>query len=99
MTRTDTAPRRGGVMRVARTRGMLSGLLLMVLGLWGALVPFIGPYFPYVLAGVSAVLVVWLVYKVVTTPSRMPVAAVPAPWGPMVSPGPLGPRATANGPR
>src|SRR3954464_11014442 len=31
--------------RVARSRGALSGTLLMVLGLWAALVPFIGPYF------------------------------------------------------
>jgi hypothetical protein len=31
--------------RVARSRGALSGLLLMILGLWAALVPFIGPYF------------------------------------------------------
>jgi hypothetical protein len=31
--------------RVARTRGALSGLLLVVLGAWAALVPFIGPYF------------------------------------------------------
>jgi len=47
MTRTDTVPRRGNAMRVARSRGMLSGLLLMVLGVWGALIPFIGPYFHY----------------------------------------------------
>jgi len=47
MTRTDTGARRGGVMRVHRSRGALSGLLLMVLGLWGALIPFIGPYFSY----------------------------------------------------
>jgi NADH-quinone oxidoreductase subunit H len=78
----------------------ISCALLLGVSLWEVLVrPFIGPYFPYVLAGVSAVLVAWLVYRVVTTPSRMPVAAVPAPWGPMVTPGPLGPRATANGPR
>jgi len=31
--------------RVARTRGALSGVLLMILGLWAALVPFIGPSF------------------------------------------------------
>src|SRR3954454_2084509 len=31
--------------RVARSRGALSGILLMVLGLWAAFVPFIGPYF------------------------------------------------------
>ncbi len=34
-------------MRVARSRGALSGLLLVLLGLWGGLVPFIGPYFGY----------------------------------------------------
>jgi hypothetical protein len=45
MVRTDTAPRRGGMMRVHRSRGALSGLLVMILGLWGALIPFIGPYF------------------------------------------------------
>src|SRR4051794_17648414 len=47
MTRTETVPQRGGLMRVARSRGMLSGLLLMLLGIWGALIPFIGPYFHY----------------------------------------------------
>ena len=30
-----------------RTRGGLSGLLLVLLGAWGALVPFVGPYFHY----------------------------------------------------
>jgi hypothetical protein len=48
MTRDDTvARRRGGMMRVNRSRGLLSGLLLMLLGAWGALIPFIGPYFHY----------------------------------------------------
>ena len=36
---------RAGRRRVARTRGALSGVLLMILGLWAALVPFIGPSF------------------------------------------------------
>lgn len=36
-----------GVMRVPRSRGAVSGLLLMVLGAWGALIPFIGPYWHY----------------------------------------------------
>jgi hypothetical protein len=36
-----------GILRVPRTRGVLSGLLLVLLGAWGALVPFIGPYFHY----------------------------------------------------
>lgn len=30
--------------RIPRTRGLLSGLLLMALGAWGGLIPFIGPY-------------------------------------------------------
>ena len=47
MSRSDTVPRRGGVMRVHRSRGALSGLLVMILGAWGALIPFIGPYFSY----------------------------------------------------
>jgi hypothetical protein len=36
-----------GRMRVPRTRGVLSGLLLVLLGAWGALIPFVGPYFHY----------------------------------------------------
>jgi len=36
-----------GMLRVPRTRGVLSGLLLVLLGAWGALVPFVGPYFHY----------------------------------------------------
>jgi MFS family permease len=32
---------------VTRSRGALSGLLLVLLGAWGALVPFIGPYVDY----------------------------------------------------
>jgi hypothetical protein len=34
-------------MRMARSTGMASGLLLTVLGIWGGLVPFVGPYFDY----------------------------------------------------
>jgi hypothetical protein len=33
--------------RIARRRGALSGLSLIVLGAWGALIPFIGPYFNF----------------------------------------------------
>jgi len=35
------------MLRVPRSRGALSGLLLVLLGAWGALIPFIGPYFHY----------------------------------------------------
>jgi hypothetical protein len=36
-----------GMLRVRRSRGVLSGLLLVLLGIWGGLVPFIGPYFHF----------------------------------------------------
>jgi hypothetical protein len=35
------------IMRVPRTRGVGSGLLLILLGLWGALIPFAGPLFHF----------------------------------------------------
>ena len=34
----------GGRMRVPRSRGALSGGLLLILGIWGLLVPLVGPY-------------------------------------------------------
>ena len=34
-------------MRIARSTGAASGLLVALLGLWGALIPFVGPYFDY----------------------------------------------------
>ncbi|WP_198679163.1 hypothetical protein [Thermomonospora amylolytica] len=33
-----------GTMRVPRSRGAFSGLMLVLLGLWGGLIPFVGPY-------------------------------------------------------
>jgi hypothetical protein len=36
-----------GMLRVPRTRGAFSGVLLVLLGLWGALIPLIGPYFHF----------------------------------------------------
>ena len=36
-----------GMLQMRRSRGALSGLLLVLLGLWGALIPFVGPYFHY----------------------------------------------------
>ncbi|MDI9918487.1 hypothetical protein [Rhodococcus sp. IEGM 1379] len=34
-------------MWVPRSRGAVSGILLILLGLWGALIPFVGPYFSF----------------------------------------------------
>ncbi len=36
-----------GSLHMPRSRGAVSGLLLIILGVWGALVPFIGPYFHF----------------------------------------------------
>ena len=36
-----------GTLRVRRSQGALSGALLVLLGIWGALIPFVGPYFHY----------------------------------------------------
>lgn len=36
-----------GIWRVKRSRGMLGGTLVALLGIWGGLIPFIGPYFHY----------------------------------------------------
>ncbi|EIV90653.1 hypothetical protein [Frankia sp. QA3] len=36
-----------GTWHIPRSRGAVSGLLLMLLGVWGALIPFVGPYFDF----------------------------------------------------
>ncbi|MEZ0357226.1 hypothetical protein [Mycobacterium sp. SA01] len=41
---------RAGRMEIARSRGAASGFLLVLLGLWGALIPFVGPYFDFAYA-------------------------------------------------
>ena len=38
---------RGGRLQMPRSRGAASGFLLILLGAWGALVPFVGPYFDF----------------------------------------------------
>lgn len=34
-------------MRVPRTRGAVGGVLITLLGIWGLVIPFVGPYFHY----------------------------------------------------
>jgi hypothetical protein len=36
-----------GSLHMPRSRGAVSGLLLIILGVWGALIPFAGPYFHF----------------------------------------------------
>lgn len=36
-----------GIMRIRRTHGITGGVLIALLGIWGGLIPFVGPYFHY----------------------------------------------------
>jgi hypothetical protein len=36
-----------GILRIRRTHGILGGVLVALLGIWGGLIPFVGPYFHY----------------------------------------------------
>jgi hypothetical protein len=48
MNTMDTGvPARGGRLHMRRSIGAASGFLLILLGVWGGLVPFIGPYFDW----------------------------------------------------
>jgi hypothetical protein len=40
-------PLHGGTVHVPRSRGAVSGILLVGLGAWGALIPFVGPLFKF----------------------------------------------------
>ncbi|WP_245694628.1 PRC-barrel domain-containing protein [Actinopolyspora mzabensis] len=42
---------RGSVLSVRRSRGVLSGVVLVLLGVWTGLIPFVGPYFGYGFGG------------------------------------------------
>lgn len=41
------SPRTRSTLAVPRRRGLILGVLLMLLGVWGAIIPFVGPYFHY----------------------------------------------------
>lgn len=38
-------------LRLPRTTGAVSGLLILLLGVWGGPIPFVGPYFHYAFGG------------------------------------------------
>lgn len=42
-----TTPSRPATLLIPRSRGAASGLVLFILGIWGGIVPFVGPYFHY----------------------------------------------------
>jgi hypothetical protein len=41
-------------LRLPRTTGALSGVLIVALGVWGGLIPFVGPYFHYAFGNYDA---------------------------------------------
>jgi len=43
----ESDPLHGGTFQVPRSRGALSGVVLLALGIWGALICFVGPYFSF----------------------------------------------------
>src|SRR6185312_15577389 len=56
----------------------ISCALLLGVSVWQLMIwPYVGSWFSYVLAILAAVSVVWLGYKLVTTPSQLPFPGVP----------------------
>lgn len=47
MTTSKQPHHRGSAVTMPRSRGAASGLVLVLLGIWGGLIPFVGPYFNY----------------------------------------------------
>ncbi len=46
-TTSGAYARDGSALAMQRSRGATIGFLLVLLGIWGAIIPFIGPYFGY----------------------------------------------------
>jgi NADH-quinone oxidoreductase subunit H len=74
----------------------ISCVLLVGVSVWQvAINPLVGPYFSYVLCAVCLGLLGWMIFKVVTTPSRLPVSVKGAPnlWNRGPIPPELAPKA------
>jgi hypothetical protein len=54
-----TRPPRAARRRVPRSRGAVSGFLLVLLGIWAGLIPFVGPYFNYEFGSDSTWVITW----------------------------------------
>lgn len=59
---------RGSALAMRRSRGAVTGFLLVLLGAWGAVIPFIGPYYGYAFGVADP----WVV-----TPSRLGLNVLP----------------------
>jgi NADH-quinone oxidoreductase subunit H len=58
--------------------------------------PMVAPYFSWLLAGLCFLAMAWMVFKVLTTPNRLPTPSVATPWAPVV---PSGVRSQGSGVR
>jgi NADH-quinone oxidoreductase subunit H len=66
----------------------ISCALLLGVSVWEAFVQqWVGLYFSYALAAVCVVGTAWMAFKIVTTPSRLPIPSVATPWAPSVPSG------------
>ena len=54
VTATPRPTRRRDALQMPRSRGLMSGLLIALLGAWAALVPLVGPYFDFTVRDVDA---------------------------------------------
>jgi hypothetical protein len=55
----DRALRGRAARWIPRSRGAISGALLALLGIWGGLIPFVGPYFDYEFGSDETWLMTW----------------------------------------
>src|SRR5687768_13222599 len=66
----------------------ISCFLLLGVSLWEVVArPYVGMYPNYVLAGICTLLLGWMMFKVITTRSKLPTAPVATSWAPTIPPG------------
>jgi NADH-quinone oxidoreductase subunit H len=65
----------------------ISCFLLLGVSVWEVLFrPYVGAYFHFFLAGMCILALAWMIFRVITTPSRLPTPSVATPWAPVVPP-------------
>jgi NADH-quinone oxidoreductase subunit H len=65
----------------------ISCFLLLGVTLWEVMArPHVGSYPNYVLAGICTFLLAWMMFKLITTRSKLPTPSVGTPWAPAIPP-------------
>jgi hypothetical protein len=66
----------------------ISCFLLLGVSLWEVFIrPIVGAYFNYLLAALCTLGILWMIYKLITTRSKLPTPSVQTPWAPQIPPG------------